>query len=280
MNLHRPIPRIILLLGILTLVSAPLTVGIRRYHPILPPADVAAPFTDPDGKIHARFIALHEKFLKRRALGPIGILFLGDSITQGWNLGGNAIWNDYYSRFNAVNFGIPGDSTQGVLWRIEKGELDGISPKVVVLLLGINNILVGYPANEVSKGIEKVVREIHDKLPHSRLLILGIFPIGADPADPRTALARAKIKTVNHELRALDDGNETRFLDIGDKFLDPNGKLSPEVMPDTLHPSAKGYKIWANAMSQLLNEMLKARQGLSESRNAEMRHVGLEPTTR
>ena len=259
MDSRRTILRIILSLGILTLVSVPLAVRIRRHESILQPADVAAPFTDPDGKMHAHFIALHAKFLKRRGLGPIGILFLGDSITQGWNLGGNLIWNDYYSRFDAANFGIAGDTTQGVLWRIEKGELDGINPKVVVLLLGINNILTGYPANDVMKGIEKVVQEIHGKLPHSKLLILGIFPIGADPADPRTALARAKIKTVNHELAALDDGNKTRFLDIGDKFLDPNGKLSPEVMPDAVHPSAKGYKIWANAMSQLLNEMLKAK---------------------
>jgi len=259
MNFRRPTLPIILLLGILTLVSAPLAVEIRRNQPILQPADVAAPFTDPDGKMHARFIALHEKFLKRRGLGPIGILFLGDSITQGWNLGGNAIWSDYYSRFDAANFGIAGDNTQGVLWRIENGELDGINPKVVVLLLGINNILAGYPTNDVMKGIEKVVQQIHGKLPHSKLLILGIFPIGADPADPRTALSRAKIKTVNHELCALDDGNKTRFLDIGNKFLDPDGMLSPEVMPDSVHPSAKGYEIWADATAPLLNEMLKAK---------------------
>jgi lysophospholipase L1-like esterase len=219
------------------------------------PADVAAPKLSPNGRMDAHFQKMHESFLLRRTQSPIGVLFLGDSITEGWSGRGKRVWDMYYSKLDAANFGIGGDKTQHVLWRIENGELDGISPKVVVLLIGTNNI--GYPAEDILKADELIVQRIHEKLPNSKLLILGIFPRGDDPKAPSVAEMRAKIKTVNKGLATLDDGNMTRFLDIGSKFLNDDGSLPRPIMPDFLHPSPAGYLIWADAMAPLLNEMLR-----------------------
>jgi len=215
------------------------------------PADQPAPKM----QIQPRFQMLHEQFLKRGKEGKIGVLFLGDSITEGWGGRGKDVWEQRYAKYDAANFGIGGDQTQHVLWRIEHGELDGISPKVVVLMIGTNNI--GYPAEDIIKGDRKIVEEIHRKLPDTKLLLLGIFPRGADPKDAGVAGMREKIKTVNAALAKLDDGNKTRYLDIGDKFLDAQGNLPADIMPDFLHPNAKGYQIWADAMQPLLDEMTK-----------------------
>jgi lysophospholipase L1-like esterase len=217
-------------------------------------ADVAAPKLGRDGQLEHHFKTKHEEFLARRTAGPIGVLFLGDSITEGWGGGGKAVWEKYYAPLDAANFGIGGDQTQHVLWRIDNGELDGISPKLVVLLIGTNNI--GYPAEEILKADDKIVQEIHDKLPQSKLLILGIFP-RADKRAGSPVLMQAKIKEVNKGLATLDDGSKTRFLDVSNIFLDADGNIPTDIMKDHLHPTAKGYQIWADAMNPLLNEMLK-----------------------
>ncbi|MEZ0299653.1 MAG: GDSL-type esterase/lipase family protein [Candidatus Methylacidiphilales bacterium] len=181
------------------------------------------------------------------------MLFIGDSITAGWTASKD-VWQKYYGAYHPANFGIGGDRTQNVLWRIENGELDGISPKVVVLLIGVNN--GGGP--EAARGARKVVEAIRAKLPQSRILLLGIFPHGHSPTDPPwNATARASIIETNKDLAALDDGKHIRFLDFGPKFLDANGAISKDILPDGLHPGPAGYQIWADAMQPLLEEMLK-----------------------
>lgn len=220
--------------------------------PIVPPekADVAAPKYGDGDEVQPLFRSMHESFLKRGKEGPIGVLFLGDSITAHWAQAPD-VWKQHYSAYQPANFGIGGDRTQHVLWRIDHGELDGIAPKVVVLLIGTNNI--GNSAEEITRGDKKIIEEIHQKLPQTKLLLLGIFPRAAEATSPM----RAKIKQVNAELSKLDDGNNTRFLDIGDKFLDADGSLPKDIMPDSLHPNVKGYGIWADAMQPLLDEMMK-----------------------
>jgi lysophospholipase L1-like esterase len=131
--------------------------------------------------------------------------------------------------------------TTHVLWRIAHGELDGIHPKGVVLLIGTNNTN-RYTAEESLAADTKIVQQLHAKLPETKVLLLGIFPRGADPANRGVAAVRTKIKTVNAGLARLDDGNKTRYLDIGDKFLDADGKLRQDVMPDALHPNGKGVQ--------------------------------------
>ncbi|BCM90674.1 hypothetical protein IAD21_02531 [Abditibacteriota bacterium] len=213
-------------------------------------ADVASPKYGDEDKIQAGFLAQHESFLKRGTAGPIGVLFLGDSITAGWGRAKD-VWQQHFGAYDPANFGIGGDKTQHVLWRIDNGELDGIAPKVVVLMIGTNNI--GSSAEEIIRGDTKIVDEIHQKLPNTKLLLLGIFPRAAEATNPM----RAKIKEVNTELAKLDDGNKTRYLDIGDKFLETDGSLSKDIMPDYLHPNPKGYQIWADAIQPLLDEMMK-----------------------
>ena len=215
------------------------------------PADIPSPKNNKAGTaVDAGFLKAHESFLKRREQ-PIGILFLGDSITAGW-VKAKEIWDEHYGKHNPANFGISGDKTQHVLWRIANGELDGIKPKVLVLMIGTNNS-AQWSAEDIIKGDLKIVEEIHKKLPQTKLLLLGIFPRKPSPNDP----LRAKIKTVNEALAKLDDGKRTRYLDLGPKFLDPYGRLSPDIMLDYLHPNDAGYKIWAEAMQPLLDEMLK-----------------------
>lgn len=216
----------------------------------LEPADQPAPKKGPDGQIQASFAKQHESFLARRK-DPIGVLFLGDSITAGWNGGGKQVWAERYAKLDAANFGIGGDRTQHVLWRIQEGELDGIKPKVVVLMIGTNNS--GYPAEEIIKGDKAIVAAIHKKLPDTKLLLLAIFPRAPDAKNP----VRAKLKTVNEALSKLDDGKRTFYLDIGDKFLDAEGNLPKDIMPDALHPNAKGYQIWADAIQDKLDALMK-----------------------
>ena len=213
-------------------------------------ADAPAPKIGRDGQIETRFAQMHEGFLKRGKEGKIGVLFLGDSITEGWG-GAKDVWEAHFGKDNPANFGISGDRTQHVLWRIANGELDGIKPRVLVLMIGTNNI--GNPAEEILRGDLAIVNEIHKKLPKTKLLLLGIFPRGRDASDP----AREKIKTVNNALSKLDKKKNVRYLDIGGSFLDAMGTLPPEIMPDALHPNHKGYEIWADAMQPTLDKMLK-----------------------
>jgi lysophospholipase L1-like esterase len=193
----------------------------------------------------------HESLLKRTKEGKIDLLFLGDSITEGW--GNNAVWKTNYAPLNAANYGIGGDTTENVLWRIGNGELEGLKPKVVVLLIGTNNFgLENARPDDVARGVTAVVETLQKKLPAAKILLLGIFPRDAKPG----ADFRKRILAANAKIAELDDKKSVRYLDIGPKFLDPEGNLSNEIMPDLLHLSTKGYEIWADAMAPLLKEML------------------------
>ncbi len=195
------------------------------------PADVAAPRTRADGSFNTYFIESHRSFLERGKAGPMGLLFVGDSITDQWRHDNAKDSWATFSRFNPANFGIGGDKTQHVLWRFENGELDGIKPKVVVLMIGTNN-LRSNTVGEIAEADTKIVAEIHRRLPEAKVLLLGILPRGASATHPM----RAKIKEINAELAKLDNGNETRFLDMGEKFLEADGSISPQIMADTVHP--------------------------------------------
>ncbi len=234
---------------------APHDVVMLRLTPHRPsPATAAFKTWQP-----SRFEERHRENLARAAAGPIGVLFLGDSITEGWSWGGNReIWDERFGAWNPANFGIGGDQTQHVLWRIENGELDGIAPRAVVLLIGVNNI--EYPAEEIRAGVLAVVERVREKLPASRLLLLGIFPTGADPSDPIVADKRRKIALVNESLAALADGDRVRYLDLGPRLASPDGTLDPTIFPDALHLTAAGYRIWADAIAPLLGEMIDAGQ--------------------
>ena len=203
---------------------------------------------------------MHEDFLAIAKQGDVDVLFLGDSITDFWRNRGKAVWDKTFAPMHAANFGISADRTQHVLWRMDHGELDGIKPKVVVLMIGTNNCGLERdnktPRNstpEVIEGVTAVVKELREKLPQSKILLLAIFPRAASPDDP----IRAQIKEVNAAISRLDDGKFVRYLDIGPKFLQPDGTLTKEIMPDLLHPSERGYQIWADAIREPLAEMMR-----------------------
>ena len=201
----------------------------------------------------ANWMSRHEKFVAQAKLGGIDILFLGDSITDYWRNRGSNVWNEYYAPRHAANFGIGGDRTQHVLWRIENGELDGIHPKVTVLMIGTNNSKSD-SAEDISKAIGMIIDDIHSKIPDTKILLLAIFPRNT-PKDTPESLET--IREVNNQIESFDNGDTVRFLDIGAKFLGPDGKVHQDVMADYLHPTEKGYKIWAAAMEPSLAAMLK-----------------------
>lgn len=207
----------------------------------------------------ATWMKRHEGFLEEARKGGIDVLFLGDSITDFWRNRGREIWDREFAPLHAANFGISADRTQHLLWRIQNGELDGIKPKVVVLMIGTNNtglerdnVTPRNTPSEAIDGVRAVVSEIRKRLPDSKLLLLAIFPRGATPDYPQ----RAQINTINAAIQKLADGTTIRWLDLGPKFLEPDATLSKEIMPDLLHPGPKGYEIWAANMKPLLLQML------------------------
>ncbi len=220
----------------------------------LPPqsAFVAAPKVGADGKPQEGFIASHERFLKIAKEGTAELVFLGDSITAGWGRQ-TAIWDKAFGPYKPANFGIGGDRTQHVLWRITNGELDGIKPKAVVIMIGTNNSAQD-PADDIAKGISKIVETVRAKQPQAKILLLAVFPRGA-VASPNPG--RDKLNQVNQMISKLDDGKHIHYLDIGSKFLQPDGGISKEIMPDALHLSPAGYQIWADAISPKLAELMK-----------------------
>jgi lysophospholipase L1-like esterase len=204
----------------------------------------------------------HEQFLKRAAQGDVEVLFLGDSITQGWEGAGKDAWAKHFEPLKAANFGIGGDRTQHVLWRITTGkELEGINPKVCVLMIGTNNA-GSNSADEIAAGVEAIVQELRKQKPDMKVLVLGVFP-RANPRELKTPGRAApgelhsKLPDVNKHIAKLDDGKMVKYLDIGTKFLDAEGGLSKDVMPDYLHLSRKGYDLWAEAIKEPVNELLK-----------------------
>ncbi|MBA3710194.1 MAG: hypothetical protein H0W83_15390 [Planctomycetes bacterium] len=177
------------------------------------------------------------------------MLFLGDSITDGWRGSGLAVWNSAFAPLKAANFGISGDGTQHVIWRLRHGELDGIQPKLVVLMIGTNN--AGGPAADIALGIKAILADIREFSPKSRVLLLGIFP-----RSERPDALRAKVADVNKLIEPFDDGRKVFYLDIGAKFLTADQTLTKDIMPDGLHPNAAGYQIWADAILPTVKHLM------------------------
>lgn len=195
----------------------------------------------------------HAQFLERARQGEIDLVFLGDSITDRWPRVGEHSWQKL-APYKPANFGIEGDCTENLLWRLEHGELDGISPKVVVVLIGSNNVF--YFADEkpewTARGIEKVVAEIRKRTSKSKVLLFGILP-----REEKDSRVRRTIHAVNREIQRLADGANIRFADIGAQFLDKAGNIPPDIMPDQVHLSAKGYDIWHRSLAPILADMMK-----------------------
>ena len=184
--------------------------------------------------------------------GDYDLEFIGDSIMQGWEGGGKKVWDEYYGKRKAINFGVGGDRTQHVLWRFEQGQLDGIKAKVAIVMIGTNNS--NHEDNtpgEILEGVTAIVQQIRTRQPDAKILLLGIFPRG-QTFSPQ----RGKILEVNQALARLDDGQHIFYLDFGSQLIGNDGSISKDIMPDALHPNESGYKIWAKAMEPKLKELL------------------------
>ena len=184
--------------------------------------------------------------------GPCDIAFIGDSITQGWEGAGKNVWQKYYGNRKCLNFGVGGDRTQHVLWRFENGQLDGIKPKAAVLMIGTNNSNGNDNTEaDILEGVQAVVKQIRERLPDTKILVLGIFPRGQS-----FGAQRGKILQVNQALAKLADGKMIHYLDFGPQLIEGDGSIAKTVMPDFLHLSEGGYEIWAQAIEPKLKELL------------------------
>jgi N-acetylglucosamine-6-sulfatase len=214
------------------------------------PLPALGPATEPRPRDDAR----HQSFLEVARAGNIDLLFVGDSITDWWRQEqrGLPVWNEHFAPLKAANFGIAGDTTQGVLWRMQNGELDGFKAKLIVLMLGTNNI--NRNANDdIAEGDRAIVNEFLKRQPQAKVLLLGVFPRGAAADNP----FRASIKAINAKLATIADNKRVFYMDIGDRFLAPDGTLPTDVMPDGLHPNAAGYRIWADAIRARVRELMQ-----------------------
>jgi lysophospholipase L1-like esterase len=184
-------------------------------------------------------------------------LFLGDSITDFLqNASGAPLWDEYFAPFGALDFAIGGIRTSHVLWQVETGQVMKANPKLIVLLIGSNNLgIAGQKPEEVAAGIETIVTELGVQMPKTRILLLGLLPRGAAANDP----FRAQIAKVNSMIADLDDGNRVTYLDFGSVFVAKDGTIPAEVMPDGAHPSLVGYSLYTGEMWPTMIDLLKRK---------------------
>lgn len=215
----------------------------RGFQPLGPATEPQEPFA----------MNRHEDFLAMAMRGNIDLLFMGDSITDWWARDGDVLWNEHFAPLGAANFGIAGDTTQGVLWRVRNGELEGFEARLIVHMLGTNNINRNENADIVA-GNAAIVSEYRARQPQAQVLLLGVFPRGAEADTP----IRASIAEINRGLAALAESDpNVHFMDIGEAFLEPDGTLSVAVFPDGLHPNEEGYRRWADAIVDTVDELME-----------------------
>ena len=227
---------------------------LKKYEPIImvppPRLNVAATYTQTVQRMGPR----HEGFVETAKAGNIDLLLHGDSITDWWvqNDDNKKMFEKYFGAVRTANFAIAGDTTQGVLWGLHNGEGQGFQPKAVMVMIGTNNT-GNNTAPEIAEGIGAVVLEMRRDFPDAKILLLAVFP-RSTPGDP----VRDRIADVNRIIAKLDDQQHVFFLDIGAKFLDEKGVFLPDSFrTDNLHPQAKGYDIWGEAVQPTLMRLLR-----------------------
>lgn len=230
---------------------------ISLLHAQTVPADRPAPRTDQNSQI------AHEQLLAKAKQGRIDVYFEGDSITRRWGATDYPEllenWKKNFFGWNAADFGWGADRVENILWRLENGELDGIDPKVIVLLAGTNNVGNKVPpegvesaAANVTKGLEAVVRVMRSKAPNAVIILMGIFPRNDNLA------VIPEIDRINASLAGMADGRKIRYLNINGQLAGPDGKLHDGMMNerDKLHPLLNGYQVWADALKPVFKELL------------------------
>ena len=230
--------------------------GLALAAVVLAQPDRAAPRTDNNSKL------AHEQLLAKAKQGRVDIYFEGDSIVRRWGATDYPQllenWRQNFFGWNAADFGWGADRVENILWRLENGELDGVNPKVIVLLAGTNNVGNRLPpqgvdeaAAGIAKGVEAIVRTMRAKAPGAVIILTGIFPRNDNPA------VLPVIEAINTHLAAMATGGKIRYLNINDKLAGRDGMLYEGMMnADKLHPALKGYQVWADALKPLFTELL------------------------
>ena len=221
----------------------------------------------------------HAAKLKEIAAGPkeYDFVFIGDSITHGWegwsdpldleavdkayekgmlkfrNGPGRKVWDEMKKEFRLLNLGCGGDTTQNVLWRIDHGELDGYKTRGVTLMIGTNN---SEPGEEIAEGIKAIVRKILEKQPSAKVVLMPIFPAEHSPSAPR----RIRNAKASELAKSIADGERVIWLDFNNVFLEKDGTLSAEMMPDYLHPLEHGYRLWRAAIEPVMRKVLNGSE--------------------
>ena len=214
----------------------------------------------------AGWMKRHESFNEISKKGEAQLVFLGDSITQGWEGNGKEVWAKTWAPYKAANFGIGGDRTEHVIWRLQNGNFDGLKPKLIVLMIGTNNtghqnrsipehggaVYTSSP-EQTAEGVKMILDILGKKMPQTKVLLLGIFPRGATKDDP---MRKQNIAT-NNLISGFADGKRISYMDISSTFLQPDGTLPKEIMPDRLHLTSRGYQMWADAIEGKVKELMK-----------------------
>ena len=220
-------------------------------------ASKPVPRTDPNSNV------AHQQMVENLKKGRIDVYFVGDSITRRWRATDYADflanWNENFFGWNAANFGWGGDTIQNILWRLQNGELEGVNPKVIVLLAGTNNV-GSIPASEakvsdITRGIKAILDTMRDKAPKATIIVMGILPRNDGPQPSRVMTS---INKINENIDKLADGKTVRYLNINDSLADKDGNLFDGMAVDRLHLSLKGYQVWADALKPMLTELLGA----------------------
>jgi lysophospholipase L1-like esterase len=231
------------------------TRSVLQKYPGLLEVRPPAPNTAVIPALAPQFQAKHQANLEVARQGDAEVLFMGDSITDFWRnadgpFAGKPVLDKHFGHWKVANFGIAGDTTQGVLYRLQNGEGRGFSPRAIMLMIGTNNTARNTAA-EIAEGIGAVVLELQRDFPQAKILLLGVFPRGR-PNDP----VRGTIAEINRTIAKLDDGERVHYLDIGAQFLAADGTIPADVMSDLLHPGPKGYEIWAQAVKEPLTALM------------------------
>jgi lysophospholipase L1-like esterase len=220
------------------------------------------PATQPAARTDSNSVTAHAQLLEKAKKGGIDVYFEGDSITRRWGATDYpdflANWKQNFFGWNAANFGWGADTIQNILWRLQNGELDGVNPKIMVLLAGTNNLggtpLTGAGADarviDITNGLKATATLMREKAPNATLIVMGIFPRNDN------TWAMPLIDRINENLATMADGKKVRFLNINSKLANKDGKLLEGMMGDGLHPSLKGYQVWADALKPIFTEIL------------------------
>jgi lysophospholipase L1-like esterase len=217
--------------------------------------------SQPRPRSDSNSLLAHQQLVQKAMQGGIDVYFVGDSIIRRWGATDPQYrpllenWKTNFFGWNAANFGWGADRIENVLWRLENGELDGVHPKVIIVLAGSNNVGTepgtAEKVEEIAKGLSAIIDVCRAKAPEATIVITAIFPRNDNLAVMPT------IKEINRRIARLADGRKIRFLDINDKLADQDGRLFPGMMnPDKLHPTVKAYQVWADALKPILTELL------------------------